>query len=394
METGKPEVLSQINRAAIVKLLKQQGNLSRADLTRMLNMSFPSVSSNVKQLLEEEYIIEIGESAGKNGLGRRSVLLGFNEKRGYVVGVCFNISTIIAASADLLGNPIEIVEKRMDLTKDGEHAYALIRDSVKEVLIKSHIPLEQLECISIGIPGIFDENSRKNRFVPYLASWEDIQIEDRLKKDFIDNVIIDNVVNFGVIGEHWMGNAQNYGNIMYVEYDVGMSAGLVINGELYQGARHLAGEIGYMVLEPSQMARSFSNEGALEELISGIVLKKAMQDTDCPGEEIFDIGVLIALSKEGNQKAMEVLDKVIDSFTAMLINSIVVINPEIVILSGTNGMHIGINYMERIRKNVEAHVPFLPEINISKFSGNKAGLYGALNMSAMHAISNIDNEII
>lgn len=57
-------------------------------------------------------------------------------------------------------------------------------------------------------------------------------------------------------------------------------------------------------------------------------------------------------------------------------------------------MHIGINYMERIRKNVEAHVPFLPEINISKFSGNKAGLYGALNMSAMHAISNIDNEII
>ena len=68
METGKPEVLSQINRAAIVKLLKQQGNLSRADLTRMLNMSFPSVSSNVKQLLEEEYIIEIGESAGKNGL--------------------------------------------------------------------------------------------------------------------------------------------------------------------------------------------------------------------------------------------------------------------------------------------------------------------------------------
>lgn len=90
------------------------------------------------------------------------------------------------------------------------------------------------------------------------------------------------MVNFGVIGERWRGNAQNYRNIMYVEYDVGMSAGLIINGELYQGARHLAGEIGYMVLEPSQMARSFSNEGALEELISGIVLKKAMQDTGCP----------------------------------------------------------------------------------------------------------------
>ena len=74
METAKPENISQMNKSAIVRALKEYGQLSRADLTRILNMSFPSVSGNIKQLLENDYIHEIGEAAGKDGLVRRSVL--------------------------------------------------------------------------------------------------------------------------------------------------------------------------------------------------------------------------------------------------------------------------------------------------------------------------------
>ena len=44
METVKPENIGQMNKAIIVRLLKEHENLSRADLTRMLDMSFPSVS--------------------------------------------------------------------------------------------------------------------------------------------------------------------------------------------------------------------------------------------------------------------------------------------------------------------------------------------------------------
>lgn len=391
METGKPEVIAQMNKAAIIRLLKQHGRLSRADLTRMLHMSFPSVSSNTKQLLEDNYIIEYGVSAGKDGLGRRSVLLAFNEKRGYVVGVCFNINKIITACADLLGNPINVVEKNMDLTKDGEYAYALIRDSINEVLDKCSVSIEKLECICVGIPGIFDENSRKNRFVPYLDSWEDIQIVDRLKHDFVENVVAENVVNLGVIGERWKGNAQNYQNIVYIEYDVGISAGLILNGELYCGPNGLAGEVGYIVLDPRQMAKTFSDEGALEELISGIALANVLNDINDFDEEHFDIEPLILLSDNGNERAREMMDRVVHNIAAMIINTVAVLNPEVVILSGINGIQIGRWYLDIITELVKAHVPFLPHIEISKYTGNQAGLYGALRMSIMNAASNIDN---
>ncbi|NBJ03107.1 ROK family transcriptional regulator [Lachnospiraceae bacterium] len=392
METGKPEVIAQMNKSAIVRLLKQHERLSRADLTRMLHMSFPSVSSNTKQLLEDNYIIEYGVSAGKDGLGRRSVLLAFNEKRGFVVGVCFNINKIITACADLLGNPLSVVEKNMDLTKDGEYAYTLIRDSINEVLNKSSVSLEKLECICVGIPGIFDENSQKNRFVPYLDSWEDIQIVDRLKHDFVENVVAENVVNLGVIGEKWRGNAQNYQNVVYIEYDVGISAGLILNGELYCGPNGLAGEVGYIVLDPRQMAKTFSDEGALEELISGIALSNVLNDINDLSEEHFDIEPLILLSDNGNDRAGEMMDHVVRHIAAMIINTVAVLNPEVVILSGINGIQIGRRYLDVITELVRAHVPFLPHIEISKYTGNQAGLYGALRMSIMNAASNIDNE--
>lgn len=280
----------------------------------------------------------------------------------------------------------------MDLTKDGEYAYTLIRDSINEVLNKSSVSLEKLECICVGIPGIFDENSQKNRFVPYLDSWEDIQIVDRLKHDFVENVVAENVVNLGVIGEKWRGNAQNYQNVVYIEYDVGISAGLILNGELYCGPNGLAGEVGYIVLDPRQMAKTFSDEGALEELISGIALSNVLNDINDLSEEHFDIEPLILLSDNGNDRAGEMMDHVVRHIAAMIINTVAVLNPEVVILSGINGIQIGRRYLDVITELVRAHVPFLPHIEISKYTGNQAGLYGALRMSIMNAASNIDNE--
>ncbi|MDO4344072.1 MAG: ROK family transcriptional regulator [Eubacteriales bacterium] len=391
METGKPELIAQMNKTVIVRLLKQYGRLSRADLTRMLNMSFPSVSSNTRQLIEDNYIVEIGEAAGKNGLGRRSVLLGFNERRGYVVGVCFNINKIITACADLLGTPLAVVEKRMDLSRDGEYAYGLICASIREALAESGVSTDKLECICVGIPGIFDEKSRKNRFVPYLKAWEDIQIADRLKKDFVENVIVENVVNLGVIGEKWKGNAQEYHNIAFIEYDVGISAGLMFNDELYRGAGGLAGEVGYMVLSSDQMSKEFSDMGALEELISEIVTSAMSEEERRQGRESFDIAPLIALCDMGEKRAEKVIEMIVENISAMIINTIVVLNPEIVILSGHNGIQIAQRYMKKIVQAVKTHAPALPEIKISKYTSNQAGLYGALRTSIMNAASNIDN---
>lgn len=394
IESVKPENIAQMNQASIIRLLKVYGNLSRADITRMLGMSFPSVSQNIKLLLEGGYVQELGEMAGKDGLGRKSTLLGFNAQRGYIIGVYFNINSIVAVAADLIGNIITIVEKMMSINENGEHAYTLIRKAICDVMEQSEIAIENLECICIGIPGVFDETTRKNRLVPYLQQWEDIRIYDRLKTDFIDNILVENVVNLGVIGEQWKGRAQEYQSIIYVDYHIGISAGILINGELVRGTTGMAGEVGYMLLAPESTHKYYTTEGALEEKVSGVVLSKLAKSMGCETDEQFSVSSLIQMGMNGEQEALKIVEQVVTYIAAMIVNTISVVNPEVIILSGLNGIEIGRKYMDRIKNIVKMHVPEMPKITVSDFSSSQAAIFGAVKMAILHAPSNIDNQIL
>ena len=85
MDSGTPERIGEINRKLILDCVRKNGPISRADLHRTLNMSFPTISTNVKKLLQSGYLVEAGD--GDNNLGRKSTLLQFNAERAYVVGV-------------------------------------------------------------------------------------------------------------------------------------------------------------------------------------------------------------------------------------------------------------------------------------------------------------------
>ena len=72
------EIASSLNKKAIVALLREKGPMSKADLSRALNLSFPAVSYNTKKLIEEHVICEIGTA--DNALGRKGTLLAFNAR--------------------------------------------------------------------------------------------------------------------------------------------------------------------------------------------------------------------------------------------------------------------------------------------------------------------------
>ncbi len=57
---GTPGSIGQSNRKLILTQLRENGDMSRADLSRRIGMSFPAVSSNVKFLLDNGYIVEAG----------------------------------------------------------------------------------------------------------------------------------------------------------------------------------------------------------------------------------------------------------------------------------------------------------------------------------------------
>ena len=184
LETSSPENIGNINSSAIVKILKRKGPMTRSEISKELNLSFPAVSSNVKVLLDNNYIIYSDDFSHPTGMGRPSIMLEYNAKRAYVVGVCSDIRRIRAVCADMIGNTVSSIEYENNLKMGGEHMYDLMRDSIQSVLDMAGVSYDNLECICVGIPGVFDEKLQKYRLVPFVTGWEDIGLSERIRNKF------------------------------------------------------------------------------------------------------------------------------------------------------------------------------------------------------------------
>ena len=234
-----PENIAQHNKRLILDALRSGGSMSRADLSRHLDMSFPAISSNAKGLLESDYILEVG--AGDNNIGRKSTMLAFNSERGFIIGVDWGRFRIRMMLADLLGNEVMNTEVINDSESAnvGQERVKLIRDQIIDILEKSGKSKDDILCIVIGIPGIIRDGV--SSLAPFTEKFREKDLVDTLQESFEADVLLENCVNLGAIGEQWRGAGANYKDITYIAYGVGLGSAHILDGNLYSGSSGAAG---------------------------------------------------------------------------------------------------------------------------------------------------------
>jgi predicted NBD/HSP70 family sugar kinase len=363
MKIVTPESVGEMNKQMILDCVRKQGPLSRADIRRITGMSFPAVSANVKQLLDGKFLLETGE--GGNVLGRKSTLIAFNAKRGYVVGADVGRSHIRVMVCDSAGDCIVSMTGSQATPKSSEKIAGELKKLVVSALKKGQIQNSQVLCISIGIPGIFDQENDEIKLAPFVESLCKKDLINIFQPEFNVPVLIENSVNHGAIGEKWKGAAREYKNILYINYGVGLGAALIINGELFRGANGASGEIGFMVLEKDNIRSSFSEQGALEQLISGNQVNKNLHRY---GDD--EIAIMLGM---------------------MLINVTSAFNQELIVISGGFGTFLGDHYLPRWEAMLKNHVPFPPKIVCSELL-DQANVYGAIAAAIRRINSEIDSS--
>ena len=199
MERGTPKTISRINKKLIISHLLQNGPASRADLVKSLKLSFPSLSSNVRDLLEKKLIFEQGVG-NHDGPGRNSTLLSTNGKYCYIIGMHVEIGLIRVAVANFSGEIIHYEEITYELNNNIINIINKIVSIVNT--LDENIPKfkEKLRFLAVGIHGIKSEAKSKN----YLHLKEDkTDFEYELRKRLNIDVQVDNDVNMAVQGENW-----------------------------------------------------------------------------------------------------------------------------------------------------------------------------------------------
>jgi glucokinase len=121
--------------------------------------------------------------------------------------------------------------------------------------------------VGIGAPGTVDGEAGNIIFAPNL-DWHDVPLKKQLEKLLGLPVFVENDCNIAALGVYVAELKAKPRHMLGIFVGTGIGGGLIINGELFSGFGHTAGEIGHMVLEMDGPKCGCGNKGCFEALAS------------------------------------------------------------------------------------------------------------------------------
>jgi len=289
-----------INQKAIIDKIYQCDGVSRAQLAKELGISKPAITRNVENLIEIGLVEEKGEGKSAEKGGRKPVMLYFNKDHRYVGALDLAYTQPVCAVFDLKGHIVGL-KKTGDLKAVSEDMRReRIKNTFLEILEEHQIILSKLDTIVISQPGIIEYDRNKHYSEKRHHVWTEIGLDHYLKEELGAHVSVRNDVNLAAIGEMHFDCDQKLENLIYVSCGVGLGAGIILNGTLYNGDNNAAGEIGSLIMENGQ---SYEECVAMDSLI-----KKIEQKYEENGEpKKISFSEIVSLSKRGDKVVNEVI---------------------------------------------------------------------------------------
>jgi len=143
-------------------------------------------------------------------------------------------------------------------------------------------------------------------------------------------VTIGNDSDLGAIAERLRGSARGAANVIYLSGQIGVGAGIVIDGSLLMGAQGYGGEVGHMRINPKGRECRCGSHGCWETEIGEPALRLAAHASD--RETVQDI---VARAAAGDKVAQKGLKRVGEWLGIGVGNLVNIFNPDVVVFGGT-----------------------------------------------------------
>lgn len=259
---GSFELMKQLNIAAILDVVRENGRLSRADIAKLTGLTPASVTNITKFLMDSGYLIEkgIGESNG----GRPPIILELDMNSRYIIAISIGVGKIDVAITNLAAEIIinqSIVVNDENLNK--EYIFVELVKLINKVISLSEINKDKILGIGVAMHGVVNAVSGLSEYAPYYK-WTKVNIKEELEGKLGYKVFVDNDVRAMALGESRFGVTKGIGNFITINVSNGVGAGIIIENKPYYGVDYSAGEIGHIVVDVDGDKCNCGNYGCLE----------------------------------------------------------------------------------------------------------------------------------
>jgi glucokinase len=384
---GRPSVLRHTNAHGILKLLRECGSCSRADLVRASGLSAPTVTNVVKDLLSADLVEPLGE--GQSSGGRPPDMIRFKAERGCLVAVEITARSISFLLTDLNGSELDRQEVSLGRRRTTPEAIcAVIGDQLKDLLRKHKKTRERLLALVAGAPAITNVDEGTVLSISNLEGWRSVPLRAMLSKIAGCVVILENDTNLAAQGEHYCGAAQSVKDFVFINIGANVGAGIFLDGKIHHGSQWSAGEIAYLRLPSTSRRQPTIHEfGELESVVTGPGIVKSWREAcgKTAQRTDMDAAEILNLAQSGDPCAVRIVRQRSEIVADIIVNLSLVLNPGLIVLGGEIGSHAAlIDFVQRQLKGGEFAVTRIT----SSPPNRRAVLWGGISL-ALEAIPSI-----
>ena len=342
-QTGDHSLVRTINLSVVLNCLRERAPLSRAQLAAITGLNKTTVSSLVSQLLENQFVREIGYSPSVSG--RPGVLLELNPEAGSIIGLEIGVDFILLLLTDFKAQVLWRWEERNGDNQQPDWVIQQASEIIARAFSKSQELGLSVLGMGVGVPGLIDVSTGTVLFAPNLR-WHDVPIRDELQKRFHIPVTVDNDANTAALGEKYFGVARDSDIFVYLGAGVGLGGGVFIDDQLYRGYKGYAGEVGHMTIVEDGELCNCGNRGCWETLVSQTAVLKRVERAIQAGKPCclapdgkprstpITIGDVFQAAQDGDPVARDALHETGRYLGVGVANLVNIFNPEMVILGG------------------------------------------------------------
>ena len=232
--------MSILNKREVIHLIRKRGLISRAEISTLTGLTPPTVTRIVNHLVNEEKLVSftgIGESQG----GRPPLMLEFNGKDNFIIGIDLGATRIRGVLSDLEANLIIEIQIPTEIRKGFEIIMDQVAELVNKLLDRRNLDKKRVKGIGIGIAGLVNKKTGIVDFSPDFG-WKSVNVRESLKQRLYLPFIFDNSTRLMALGELEFGEGKKYDNFVVINVGYGIAAGIVVDGSTLKGASGHAGE--------------------------------------------------------------------------------------------------------------------------------------------------------
>ena len=333
------------NMKLVLGLIKDSGQISRSEITRIIGLTPPTVTKIIDSLVNDYKLVDyVGTGTSKGG--RPPVIVRFKNEINYIIGIDLGATYIRGCLTDLNANFVSEIQVPTEIEKGSYHIINKVVNIIKRFCKKKGNEVK-IWGVGIGVAGLVNKQTGVIESSPDFG-WSHIDLQEEIGKKINIPIFYDNSTRLMALGELNFNKKSRLMDFAIINVGYGIAAGLVIDGNLVKGHAGFAGEFGHIPVDTcSTVTCKCGMNGCLEALASGHRIanmgKKELNKSNSNSllfklsegrPELISAETVANAAKQGDEAALRIFEEVGDYLAQGIGVLTNLINPEVIYIGG------------------------------------------------------------